>query len=452
MRTLSSLIAILAAVSAAPSSLRVRPRVTGSDFTTAYAGEAKDIIITKDNTLNGTYHDDAIETANSTASTLAARRMPFKLVNNFSGGQVKAYITGLDTNGKVVFIRSNGKAFYPSSRGSIAPVEINDGDIAIKLPGRGKTLNVDIPIPISSGRVYFSEGNLRFFMVKIPNGDGLVQPSVTNLKDPSAETNWGFVEFTYNTNGSLYANISYVDFVGMILSMQLTTKNGSGRQLTKGLDAGAVSAICKGLAAQSQKDKRNWKAMCITKRSGALIRVLSPNDYAVIKPSDFQNYWQGYVDQVWSYYSRNTLTINTQGSAGKVACRVNGDQMSCKGDNRSYRKPTAKDIWGCDSGPFGKLGGDNAVHLAILARLCAAFHRSTLRLQGGNVQPSLPASSYYKVGPTNHYSRLVHEHEVDRKGYAFPYDDVNPNGENASGVVTSGQPDSLTVYFGAPPR
>lgn len=450
MRSLAAFVALLGAVSAAPSFLLTRDDDTG--FTIADAGGADDIIITKDNTLNGTYHDSETKTvAARMESAEAVAKMPFELINNFSGGQVKAYIAGLDVNEKVVFVKGDGSLVYPSSRGSGTPVEINNNDIAINLPGKGQKFKLNIPIPIHSGRVYFSAGSLKFFMVKIPSGDGLVQPSVTNLKDPSAETNWGFVEFTYNRDGSIYANISYVDFVGMILSMSLNTKDGARPQLTKGLDSGAVSAICKGLADQSNKDKRNWKAMCIANRAGAPVRVLSPNDYAVVKPADFENYWQGYVDQVWNQYSKSPLTIDTQGGAGKVKCRVSGNQMSCDGDNRKYNKPSARDIWGCDSGPFGKQGGDNAVHLAVIPRLCAAFVRSTLLVQGGGVQPSLPASSYYKVNPTNHYSRLVHAREVDGKGYAFAYDDVNPNGENASGVVSSGRPDTLKVYFGAPP-
>lgn len=63
----------------------------------------------------------------------------------------------------------------------------------------------------------------------------------------------------------------------------------------------------------------------------------------------------------------------------------------------------------------------------------------------------MSASSYYTVNPTNHYSRLVHSFEVDGRGYAFPYDDVNPDGENASGELSSGSPDTLTVFVGAPP-
>jgi hypothetical protein len=126
--------------------------------------------------------------------------------------------------------------------------------------------------------------------------------------------------------------------------------------------------------------------------------------------------------------------------------------LTCAQDNRSYSKPSARDIWGCNSGPFAIQSGDNAVHVAVVPRLCAAFVRSTLLLSGGNIQPSLGQSYYYTVDPTNYYSKAVHAREVDGKGYAFPYDDVNPDGnENASGTVSHATPDTLTVYVGSPP-
>ncbi|KAG5925161.1 hypothetical protein E4U61_002275 [Claviceps capensis] len=417
-------------------------------FMVAHAGREQDIIISEGNTLNSTLQQDEPKTNKGFIGS--AEPMTLEFINNFSGGQLKAYIQGLDYQGKIVFIRSDGSLFYPPSAGaSSTPVEINNERIVIDLPSRGGKLRTRLPIPVRSGRVYFSEGPLRFSIVKTPVGDGLVQPSVANVADPSAETNWGFVEFTYTPEGIIYANISYVDFVGMILSMSLKAKNSASSQLTKGLRGGAVQSICNDLGRQSPDGQ--WKSLCVVNRAGKPIRVLSPNIYTVMNPRHFQDYWQGYVDRVWQQYSNSPLTIDTQGVAGKVKCRVSGGQMMCDGDNRSYGKPSARDIWGCDSGTFGKQNNDNNVHLAVIARLCAAFNRSTLLLAGGDVQPKLPAAKYYSTNPTNRYSFLVHQHEVDGKGYAFSYDDVNPDGENASGLLTTSGPETLSIYVGEPP-
>ncbi|KAH6876429.1 hypothetical protein B0T10DRAFT_497990 [Thelonectria olida] len=446
MRPFIFLAALIGVVSAAPSRPMVpRGTLTPKGFTIVDPGGIKDVEVTFNNTLNGTIHDNSTHTATRRATTA---NLPLKFVNNFSGSSVNAYISGLDSAGAVVFVGADGSLIYPSSGGSGVPVPITQ-NLAIPISTKGQTLEFTLPIEMSSGRIYFVEGELTFYMVSTGTGDGLVQPSVTNLQDASAGLNWGFVEFTY-TNGVLYANISYVDFVGIILGMFLSVNDGSS-QSAYGLQEGSVSKICNDLVSQNS-DGFPWSSMCIANSAGTPVRVLSPNDYNDINPDAFANYWSTYVDDVWTKYSSQTLTINTQTDAGNVACRVSGDVLSCDGDNRSYAKPSAKDIWGCNSGPFGFLDGDNAIHYAVVPRLCAAFVRSTLLIDGGDTQPSLGQDSYYAVNPTNHYSRIVHNYESDGKGYAFAYDDVNPDGnENASGTVSSGNVGSLTVYIGAPP-
>lgn len=443
MKFLTVVAALLGATMAAPS-IAIRG---GPGITVAHPGTVKDMKVTKENTLNGTYHGPQTKiVVPSDISDRARTSIPFQFVNNFSGQAINAYLVGLDPQKRVVFVRQDGTLVYPSSGGSGVPVPVEE-NIKIPLPGRGQTLSMTLPIPLESGRIYFAEGELQFAMVRTGDGgDGLVQPSVTNLGDPSAGTDWGFVELTFTNEGAIYANISYVDFVGMILSMDLTTSYGTPKQVTKGLSAGSMETICDEIRQQGSEDGRPWGKMCIGGASGAPVRVLSPNDYTVIDPNGFANYWDNYVDRVWDEYSRTPLIVNTQGDAGNVSCRVSGDQLNCPGDNLGFQKPSAADIWGCNGGPFENRG--NGVHLAAVARICAAFVRSTLLLPGGNVQPALPASSYYTVDPTNHYSRLIHKHEVDGRGYAFPYDDVNAGNENASGTVASGNPSLLTVYVG----
>lgn len=442
MKFLNVLAALMGTAMAVPT---IHFRAT--DSTVSKPGTVADMIVTKENTLNGTSNEDVGNAR--TFSDARVRPVPIELVNNFSGGQVNAYIQGKDSQNRVVFVKADGSLVYPTSGGSTTPVPIRE-DIKIPLPSRGNRMTVTLPMALISGRIYFAEGELQFGMVRTGDGgDGLVQPSVTNLSDPSSNINWGFVELTYTTDGAMYANISYVDFVGMILSMGLTSLDG-GSQLTRGLDAGAMPTICNEMRDQGNRDGRPWGKMCITTDSGKPVRVLSPNSYTVIDSQSFADYWTDYVNRVYDKYSREPLTINTQTSAGHVKCYASGNTMRCDGDELAYNKPSARDIWGCNGGPFANTGSN--LHKANLARLCAAFYRSTLLLDGGNVTPSLGSAYYYKVDPTSHYGRLVHKHEVDGKGYAFSYDDVNPDGsENASGTVASGNPDTLTVYVGAPP-
>lgn len=363
-----------------------------------------------------------------------------QLVNNIGGSSLNCYITGSDSDNRVFFLGADGNLIYPSSGSSIGPSSIDDS-IAISMPDKGETLDITVPVSFSSGRIYFSQGDLSFHMV----GNTLVQPTVSNANDASHNINWGFVEMSMTPEGEAWANISYVDFVGLVMSMTMESKD-NGTQEVVGLASNAVPKICSELEKQGDADGLPWGDLCVKSKSGKPLRVLSPEDSGL---GSFDDYFSDYVDRVWSKYKSQTLTIDTQkGDIGKVACRVKGDKLQCEGDNRGYSKPTTADILGCNSGPFTVLGSDNDVHGAIVPRLCAAFNRGTLAVSGGNVQPGPAENKYYTTKPTNHYSRLIHKHEVDGKGYAFPYDDVNPSGsEDAAGLV-SGHAKVLTFYAG----
>ncbi|KAI0382544.1 glycoside hydrolase family 64 protein [Hypomontagnella monticulosa] len=422
--------AFIARTIAAPTPIVVTP------------GDKGDIIITKENTLNSTApaHNDSF-------AINAYNPLKISLVNNFGGGNLNVYVTGLDVSGNVVMLSTSGSWYRPNPAGSQVPVAIN-ANIALSMKGKGQTTEFTLPDYISSGRIWVAEGNLQFFTVA--SGDGrslLVEPSAANPSDPSAAVNWGFVELTNTEQGGIYANISFVDFVGLVMGMSLSLGDGS-TQTVKGLKEGAVASICQEMHDQAAKDGQPWDKMCVTDKDGKPLRILSPNLYMSIDPRAMASYYDSYIDQVWQKYTSQDLTINTQAAAGNVACRVNGNQLTCNGDNRGYPKPTIIDIWGCNSGPFAIQGSDNDVHRAVVPRLCAAFYRSTLLLSGGNVQPSLKSDSYYTTSPTSHYSRIVHKYETDGKGYAFSYDDVNPDGQNEAGVVAGLQPKTLELHVG----
>ncbi|KAL2753038.1 glycoside hydrolase family 64 protein [Sodiomyces alcalophilus JCM 7366] len=421
-------------------------RNSPNEYSRARPGGVEDIVITEENLLDG---KDNRYISNHRRFDVVEGNLPLNLVNNFGGGALNSYISGQDSNGHVVFLRRDGTLHYPTSGGSEIPIPIDHDEIAIPMPAQGQTLNITLPIALTSGRIYFCEGNLRFFMVWTGKGDGLVQPSISNLEDPSAGLNWGFVELTLTDKGVIWANISFVDYVGLAVGMVLRSLGGAVQEVL-GLPSTALSSICQHLRSQGESDGRPWAANCVADKNGKLLRALSPKDYADIDASGFEDYWTEYVDDVWEHYRHNTLRVNLQNELGVVGCRVSDqDELECEGDSRPYAKPTAGDIWGCNSGPFTVKKSDNGVHTAVVPRLCAAFTRTTLLLDGGDYQPGLDAEHYYTRSPTSHYSRIVHEHEVDGKGYAFPYDDVNPDGaDDAAGLISSGDPESLTFFVG----
>ena len=402
-------------------------------------GGVNDVVITELNSINSTSKVEAVAENNP---------LQLEIVNNFGSEQMYLYITGKDSNGVACMIAADGSMFYPDAGGSTTPVLI-EGDIKTSLGGMGSTTTFTIPDFLISSRIWVSQGELQFFTsVDASNGmTAIVEPSVTNKEDPSASIKWGFVEFNWE-NGTIFANITYVDWVGIAMGMALTLGSGE-TQTVKGLVAGGVQKLCDDLKAQNAADGAGWDKLCVTSpETGEAIRVLSPNLYLDVDPAWQADYYTSYIDEVWSKYANEDLMINTQNDAGTVACRVADDQLTCSNDNRAYPKPVIKDIYGCNSGPFAIIESDNDVHRAVVPRLCAAFHRTTLLLDGGNTQPSLSADNYYTNDPTSHYSRIVHVYEEENIGYAFSYDDINPEGENASGTVAGDGPTLLKVTVG----
>ncbi|KAL1311427.1 hypothetical protein AAFC00_001588 [Neodothiora populina] len=409
-------------------------------------GGPEDIIITEENTLNAT----TIATF-APVRILAASggQLPLALVNNLASSNVHAYVTGLDPNGQLVMLKPDGSWYYPTSTSSGIPVAITE-NVAIPLGAEGTTKTITLPGYISSGRVYFADGTLKFYTVQAATGaTSLVEPSAVNPSDPSANVNWGFIELTNTAAGGIYVNLSFVDFVGLPLGITLTDTSG-GKNEARGLVTDAVEQICSELTQQAKTDGQPWDELCMYSSNGQPLRALSPYNYlAGLSNSAFSSYWTSYIDQVWAYYTRNKLTINTQAAAGLVSCSVTSGVLYCDGDNRGYAKPTASDIFGCNAGPFAIQGGDNSVHYAVVPRLCAAFHRSTFLIAGGSTQPAVSSSRYYLADPTNWYSSIVHDFQIDGRGYAFPYDDVTPTGgQDTSGLLATTQPKLLTVYIG----
>src|SRR6185312_12638780 len=99
----------------------------------------------------------------------------------------------------------------------------------------------------------------------------------------------------------------------------------------------------------------------------------------------------------------------------------------------------------CSTGPFANASGEMG---ALIARISAAFNRSTLLTDTDQPDGENP-SNYYQNSITNHYARIVHAANLDGRGYAFPYDDVTPNGgTDQSGFVADPNPTLLTIAVG----
>jgi hypothetical protein len=273
-------------------------------------------------------------------------------------------------------------------------------------------------------------------------GPALVEPSITNQSDANIQKTWDFVEFTFNS-AQLYANITYVDFVCLPIALTLKQRSGATQHVS-GMAANGLDTVCNRLRAQTQADGRGWDQLIVTKPGGGNLRAVSPNNGMMLHQGLFSSYYQPYVNQVWKKFTTTTLSVDTQAAPGVVSGRVQGDQLRI--GTQTFSQPSTADIFSCSTGPFAT--GSNLERNAIIPRLAAAFNRSTLLVSNQTPNPT-GSSQFYKNLITNHYSRIVHQANLDGKGYAFPYDDVTRSGGgDQSGSVFAGDAQLLTVAVG----
>lgn len=364
------------------------------------------------------------------------------LRNNSTANTLYAHITGTSDDG-LFLLSADGKTAYspPNPTATLTPVGT---DIAISIGAPGTEKRVTIP-RVSGGRIWFAkETPLSFF---VNPGPSLVEPSALNEADANYQIDWGFAEFTFNEN-ELYVNVSYVDFVSLPVSLRLENEAGNVRDVA-GMPADGLEKVCQGLLAQGKKDGAGWDKLVIKSKSGDFLRALSPNAGSVLVPGLLKGYYAAYVDAVWDKYADEDLTVNTQFKWGDAKARVSNGVLDF-GDAGKFGKPSAADIFSCNSGPFAHGDGVSDETLNIGARIAAALNRSTLLVN--SVQPEgEKVDTYYKNDVTNHYCRVCHETSVEGRGYAFPYDDVGPsNGTDQSGFLNDPQPKLLTIGVGAP--
>ncbi|QIB42507.1 glycoside hydrolase family 64 protein [Streptomyces aureoverticillatus] len=366
------------------------------------------------------------------------------LQNKSLPGQVRAYVTGHEPGtDRWLLLKPDGGVYRPESPS--APQTPLPVDCAIPLGAAGSAPKVLTLPQMFGARVYFvRDDKLDFFLNP---GPSLVEPAFATKEDANYGRTWSFCEFTFNST-QLYANISYVDLV-TALPIGLTLE-GDAKHTVAPLPDGAVDKIAADLVAQAGRDGQPWDKLVI-RGDGGVLRVISPQNLMAPHFGDpskmpFRDYFNDYIDQVWNKYRSTDLRIDLQGGRGVRVGRVSGDTLTFEGGH-TFTKPTSKDIFTCNHGPFTNNPGDSDDKKGLLARLAAGFNRSIML-----THPSQPngttAGDYYRGDVTNHWSRVVHANSPI--GYAFPYDDVRPDGQpDVSGAAHDGNPRRFTVSVGA---
>ncbi|MFG2520296.1 glycoside hydrolase family 64 protein [Streptomyces sp. NPDC048527] len=367
------------------------------------------------------------------------------LQNKSLPGTVRAYVTGHEQGtDRWVLLKPDGGVYHPDSPS--APQTPLPVDCAIPLGAAGSAPKVLTLPQMYGARVYFVRDNtLDFFLNP---GPALVEPAFATSTDANYGKTWSFCEFTFNSD-QLYANISYVDLV-TALPIGLTLE-GDATHTVAPLPDGAVDRIAADLTAQTAKDGQPWDKLVIRGGDGKVLRVISPQNLMAPyfdRPDEmpFRDVWDSYVDQVWEKYRTTDLKIDLQGGRGVFTGRVSGDTLTFDGGH-TFPKPASKDIFTCNHGPFTNNPGDPDDKKGLLARLAAGFNRSIM-LTHPEQPNGTTTADYYQGDVTNHWSRVVHANSPI--GYAFPYDDVRPDGQpDVSGAAHDGNPRRFTVSVGS---
>ncbi|MFH8731140.1 glycoside hydrolase family 64 protein [Streptomyces sp. NPDC017964] len=367
------------------------------------------------------------------------------LQNKSLPGTVRAYVTGHEQGtDRWVLLKPDGGVYHPDSPS--APQTPLPVDCAIPLGAAGSAPKILTLPQMYGARVYFvRDSTLDFFLNP---GPALVEPAFATSTDANYGKTWSFCEFTFNSD-QLYANISYVDLV-TALPIGLTLE-GDATHTVAPLPDGAVDRIAADLAAQTAKDGQPWDKLVIRGGDGKVLRVISPQNLMAPyfdRPDEmpFRDVWDSYVDQVWEKYRTTDLKIDLQGGRGVFTGRVSGDTLTFNGGH-SFPKPASKDIFTCNHGPFTNNPGDPDDKKGLLARLAAGFNRSIM-LTHPEQPNGTTTADYYQGDVTNHWSRVVHANSPI--GYAFPYDDVRPDGQpDVSGAAHDGNPRRFTVSVGS---
>lgn len=397
---------------------------------------------------NGPFAPAVPASASTTPST-----MQIALQNNTTSATLYAYVTGLDLNNNnaVWLLKSDGvTSYYPANPS--ANQQPLTADVSIVVGGPGSVRTVTIP-QLAGARIWYcQDAELTFLLNQGDNGPGLVEPSVTNTADLNYSLRWDFSEFTFNSS-QLFANITYVDFVSIPVALQLTSTDGSAVQTVAGMPSNGLTTVCEALQAQQKVDCAGWDQLVVQISSSAagtsFLRAMSPNNGLIMNNTLFPNYFDPYVNQVWSQYTTASVSVDTQAQWGTVTGQVDSSANLTFSGVGSFPKPSTGDIFSCSTGAFAAYATNTDEMGNLTARLSAALNRSTLLAYPSQPDGATSASDYYQTTITNHYSRIVHAVNLDGRGYAFPYDDVAPDGgDDQSGAVSSGAPAVLTVYIG----
>lgn len=336
--------------------------------------------------------------------------------------------------------------------GTIAPLKVEDNDGSGHLTKNGQnypnyffTLAQSklLKLPkLDSGRIFVSVGEPMYIKVLKAADDsiGFAGPNPLNATDPNIGVYYDWYEFTWNDN-AIFINTTQVDQFSIPLSLDVF-----GGNKTRHVSSGITQTRAQIFAQYNQEVPAEF---ALTEADP--IRILAPGKAAFDVGQPQEHYFDGYIDQAWTFYESHVLdmTIGAKQFEGTVVDGVLTFRHSNWADTHeadepegmlfNVDKPTTQDVLE-GKGALARSHDPWGVEGQLEAQLCAAFNRHVIE---DGTQWKDP-STFYLQSPANYYSRFWHLHGVNGKAYGFAYDDAS----DQSSTLIETQPEHLELGIG----
>jgi len=379
--------------------------------------------------ISGVVKAGYYKAASSTASLIplaGGKQMTFQFQNNTGGkyadNQIYVLMIARDNSGRFCWLDKNGNMNLCVAGQNASSYSIKMSDFA----------GFQFPTFLDSGRLYVSLGSpLNININSDINGNvGIAFPNIENASDPNINTYFEWVEFAV-INNAIWCNTTQVDQFGFPMTMELF--QGSSSSYTSFGKVGVTESRASIWNSWNATVPNEFKGLATT------TRILAPLHGSFRAGQANGNYFDGYINSVWSQYSSSGLVITVP--QGTFTGRVLSDSrmmFTRPGDSAGYyvNKPTSEAVWG----GLGALATGNTIELVLEAQICAAFHRHVI----DNASLLNNVSQYYHAGPADYFSKFWHDHSINARAYGFCYDDVN----DQSSTLTCGSPRGIILSIG----
>ncbi|MBL3657622.1 beta-1,3-glucanase family protein [Fulvivirga sediminis] len=262
---------------------------------------------------------------------------------------------------------------------------------------------------------------------------GYAAPNLENPTDPNQGIKYELIELTYNNNG-LWCNTTRVDSYQFPMGLEVWGNNFYKKVGEQKAHAEILS---------------EWQNNAPTEFQGLLDNSEGIIQFPTKNSSFPNNFFQGYIDAIWSKYSSQQLVFNS-GQAGVWRGSVQGgNQFVFTRDSDGQvatipGKPTTEEAMEGS----GVMASGGQWDLVVQAQFVAAItrHAIDLNVPSGVLQDFGNASKYYQTWPYNWYAKFFHREDISFEGqtYAFAYDDVF----DQSATVHTPSPSSIKITLG----